>query len=279
MGELHLAVKYGQKAIQIGEDTNLSQLSIPAIGCFAKINMDNENYDESLHYFHKALQASNKNNRYIQRAYINKELAELYFYRNEFQLGMQAAQKAISISQKHNLYIIENEAMINLSWLYRATNQLDKALNTVNQVIDFLNEKKHAPLIIKAKISKALILCDKGQLDEAMALTNNTLVFAKENKFQKQIIQLNNSIAKLYGKKENYKNAFIYQQKAEQLQQELLKEEKAKIIQLAESNSGIALKQNQNSSQPIKKQIIFLVFLFSCVGLGLLIYGLSLIHI
>ena len=242
LGEFHLAIKYGKKAIQLGESFQLSELAIPSIGCLAKINTNNGNYDEALAYFQKALQESIKKNRYIQKAYITKDLAELYFYRGESQLGIEAAQKSISTCKKYNLYIIENDALINLSWLYRQTNQLDKALSVINKVIDFLSEKKHAPLLIKAKDSKALILSQMDKMEEALDLALNTLAFAKEKKLQKQVIQSNETIAKLYGKKEDYKNAYYYQNEARQIKNQLLKEEKAKVIKLAEDNAEIETK-------------------------------------
>jgi len=217
LGELHLAIKYGKKAILLGETFQKPSLSIPSIGCLAKINMDYDKYDEALAYFQKAKKEAIIHSRYIQEAYVNKDFAELHLYRGENQQGIDAAKQAITIAQKYNLYVIENDALINLSRLYKKTNQLDKALIIIDDVINFVTEKRHTVLLIKAMISKSAILSQMDRKEEALSLALSTLKEAEEKKLNKEVIQIHESIARLYGKKEDFKNAFVHQNKAEKL--------------------------------------------------------------
>jgi len=177
-----------------------------------------------------------------------KDLAELYFYRKEYNQGIEVVQKSISISKKHNLNVIENDALINLSWLLRVTNQLDKALGTVNLVIKNLEEKKHVNLLLRAKKSKASILSKLNRIDEAIDLTHQVMIVTQQHNLQKQSIQFHNCLAKFYGKKEDFKTAFYHQNKAKQIKNFILKTEKAKIIKLAENSASV-------ESKSIKEQI------------------------
>lgn len=241
LGELNLAVQYGRKALRLSQELDWDFLSLPALGILAKVNMDIGAYDDALSYFTQAAEKAIFYDQPHHFCYIQKDLTELYQLRDELPLALEAAKKAIGVAKENNLKLIESDVRINLSTIYRKQSQYQKAILEAKGAIADLENIGSNQYILKAYKSIIETKLDLQDIDGALLIGLENMEKALDQNNNKAALNFYQLLSQIYERKKDYRSAFIYKSKADELRNEKEKSNRIQSINLAENISDINL--------------------------------------
>ncbi|UJP65364.1 histidine kinase dimerization/phosphoacceptor domain -containing protein [Mongoliitalea daihaiensis] len=190
--------------------------------------------------------------------YINKYLA--FKELNKQEEGMQMLLKAVKIAEASNDQKLMAKSFMRLAEVYDFRREPQKQYATLLQVKSFLQASPHLMELANLQSELAIYHYSEGDLDSAVYYVNRSLPFFEANGFSEELGASYGTLGNVEFKKENYKEAIQYFEKALKFNENQRNQHKAGWffnIGYAYNKLGVVDKalEHMNKSLEIRKEI------------------------
>ena len=198
------ALDYYQKSYSIFEkEPKFKNYAVAVLTNIGLINLEQQEYDKALENFKTLLDNSNHKNSYNATFYIGN----VYGEQKKLDSAMYYYKKALVNAEENNqqLYIANIKA--NLGLIQAKAGFLTEGLKTINESLEVIEEYNIESLRVTAYTNAAEVYLYNNDIENAEYYATNSL---KLNKALNNLSTENSALATLanvYNKKEDYKNA------------------------------------------------------------------------
>lgn len=200
--------------------------------------------DSSFLFLNKAEKIANTSRSDFLLAMINNTRGLVYMGKADYEASLAAYQEVMKLAEGKNdkkLNDVLSKTYGNLGGVYYQLGQMDKALETTKKCLALSETIKDTTDMALNHLRLAMVYNDLDQLDEGITHLSEARRFFKDLNDITMLVYAENSLGKIFEKKELYDSAFKHYEAAHQLAKSVGKQEEYALTLLAMGN--INLKQ------------------------------------
>ncbi|RPH32159.1 MAG: hypothetical protein EHM93_10505 [Bacteroidales bacterium] len=183
----------------------------------------------------------------IKKGRILSNLGEIHLQSKEYKEAYNSYRQAIKYSNEGKDNMMVSMILSNIGVLYMVQNKVDSARHYFRKVIERDKSFVEDYLLAQSYQKLATIEKDAGNIEVAISYINKSLEIAKANKIAKVIADNYSWLSDFYSKRPDFRQAYIYKIKANEINDSLFNEAKSRQIKEIE-----AVYQNEQKQAEIK---------------------------
>jgi len=231
LGNMEESVSYALKALSIFENMNDSSNMAKIFNNLGARYSEMEYFDEALEYYQKAAEINESLKDSSKLAYNYGNMGLLYYDLLENEKALNYFHKAIALQDTLHDKFNFSISLHNLALGYNRIGEYKKAMKYEKRAYALSQEINDELGIITSLNGMAAIYKEKGEPLIALEYFHQSETIAKKIGARYYLINIYESMAGLYAKTNDFKNAFIYNQKFNTLKDSIMTTEKDKALQ------------------------------------------------
>jgi tetratricopeptide (TPR) repeat protein len=190
-----------------------------------------KDYVSSINYFQKALTIHRKLNSTHNIAVTLNSMGVVYTSVKQYRRGLAALQEAIMIAKEEEDSLFMEGIFLNIGFCYDGMGKLDSAEHYYLRSLvmsDLLDEKTDKPIVLN---NLGELYFQQGRLDLSETYLLRGLVSARANNSLIDLRDIQNNLSELYARKNDFRNAYFYQEGFVRAADSMMNEEKMKALE------------------------------------------------
>lgn len=178
-------------------------------------------HTEAAKQYDQALKIFQKQNNQKGIANTLSNLGQVYYHKNDFELARKTLEESLKTAEKINDIESKARTLGRLSYVYIELKDLSKALELLKQEQALVEALKNQDLQadVHNDIGKVLILMKR--LDKAEIYLRKALKLGQQMNATERIVASYDQITNLYRAREDFEQAFFYQKKIREIEQQI----------------------------------------------------------
>lgn len=208
------ALKFGLKAIELGESINDLKSQATSHNFVGVVYRNIAQFGEAMKHYQSALQIASSAKDSIQIAYSYNNIGGIYRMQSQFTLALENIFSALSIFTNQDNKAGEAYCMINIGIIYTKIKNWDLALYYLNKTRDIREElgDRYGEALAIHHIAE--LFYQKGDLEKTMEYYKVLEKSYKKLNDKKGLAFIYDGIASIFYKKNNLSEALIYRKRA-----------------------------------------------------------------
>ncbi|MES2763677.1 MAG: SpoIIE family protein phosphatase [Bacteroidota bacterium] len=252
MGELDSSIYYNNLVYSNALKNNVQKQLCEAYAEYGLLSISQNNFQKAIEYFQKQLVLAKKNNFKDQFAGVYNNIGIAYGNKGDWEMAKEYFSKSLKDDLKNNKIMSLGNDYNNLGIVYIFNHQLDSAKKYVLLGLEY-RYKTHDSISIGGSLNNlALLEMEAGNYKSALVFADSAFRIASKVSYKKIEAEIYDSYDQIYSKMGNYKMAYSYLKKKNELNAFFEKEKFTNDIQQLESDIQLEQKQSQLLEKDLK---------------------------
>ncbi len=252
MGNLDSSIYYNNLVYSNALKNNLPIYLCDAYGEYGLISVNQNNFQKAIDYFQKQLTVAKINKFASRYSGIYNNIGIAYGNKGDWEMAKEYFSKSLKDDYANNNIGSLGNDYNNLGIVYIINRQLDSAKKYVVKGLEYRYINNDSIGIGGSLNNLALLENEAGNFENALAYADSAFKIANISSYKKLQVEIYDSYDQIYSKMGNYKMAYEYLKKKNQLNAFFEKEKFTNDIQQLESDIQLEQKQTQLLEKDLK---------------------------
>ena len=252
IGALDSSIYYNNLVYEKALRNNKQLYLCEVYGEYGLISLNQNDFQNSIDYFQKQLTVAKKNNFKERVAGIYNNIGIAYGNKGDWEMAKEYFTKSLKDDLKNNKIANLGNDYNNLGIVFIVNHQIDSAKKYVLKGLEFRYKNNDSLGIGGSLNNLALLENEKGDYKKALMLNDSAYHIALKGDFKQLLSDIYDSYDQIYSKMGNYKMAYEYLKKKNELTAFFEKEKLTNDIQQLESEVQLEQKQKQLLEKDLK---------------------------
>jgi signal transduction histidine kinase len=260
LGDIEQALKNYTKAVDFITPSDNSEASPKLTIVYNNLGgyyQRRGNYIQSLEYFNKTLELSEKQKDQTLTAICLSNIGNIRFFQKEYDKAIPYYEKSIVIRKKSDDYKGLAQVYNNLGGTLLSQNKNDEALPYLKEAALLYQQTENSRGYLMSQINIGLIYYNQKEYDEAIQYFKECLKLEQEITDKNTLTMIYNNLAAANNEQQNYDTAIVYAQKGLEVAQAI--DAKKTIIDNLESLS-IAYKGKKDFEKAHEYHVLYTTY-------------------
>jgi len=280
------AVYYSEKVVEHCLRNKLFRQLSMAYGEMGLIEISKGNFNQAIVYFGKQIKLINDNKTIgISEAHVYNNMGIAYASKGDLDIATEYFKRGLQDEIKSNNFSNLGNVYTNIGIIYHMQGNLDSASRYYDTGLKYRNKFNDLIGICGSLNNLAVLEKDYKNHKKAISMADSALRLAQRNGYRKLEQEIYDTYTNIYVDMNDYKNAFEYNKKFNEIKSFFSNErnksrigELEKNLELEQKNTQLLEKDLELEKTEKQKQrqvaILFISFVF-IIGLGLFLYSFS----
>ncbi len=268
IGDLDSSIYYTNKLYSNALKNNIGNYIAESYSEYGLISVSQNNFQKGIEYFIKQTKAIKKYNLVNKIAGVYNNLGIAYGNKGDWAMAKEYFTKALNDNKKNKRIEALGGGYNNLGIIFIINHQLDSAKKYLLEGLNYRSQSNDSIGICGSLNNLALLENENSNFKKALSIADSAFKIASSNSYKKQQVEIYDSYDQIYSKMGNYKMAYEFVNKKNQLNSFFEKEKFTNDIQELENNIQLEQKQTQllekdlilaKSEQQKQKQLAVIV--------------------